>query len=153
MRDLIYNRLASTTTLDEAAEQLTLLLKILRSRPLNRIGYVAGILTSDGPDQIPENIKHLEIFTEEIRKMCDFPIFSTVDVFGRTNLWNQFEKEPSQSWIDFWRKIISSGLVTDLFLTPGWERSKGAKDEFETAKTNNLKIHQVSEDFVIKPLT
>jgi len=36
---------------------------------------------------------------------------------------------------------IRSSYVTDIFMTPGWQRSKGAIAEHRIAKTKKIKIH------------
>lgn len=149
MRERIILALPSSNSLDETAINLiSLLADVSLDDP--QIGYVAGIVTSDGTDKIDYHIKRLEKFTEEVRKKVSFPVFSSTEVFGDTKLWQKFEHEPYQSWLDFWKKVLGSGHVTDLFLTPGWERSIGAKDEYETAKTRRLQIHLVTEDFSIE---
>lgn len=44
----------------------------------------------------------------------------------------------------FWRDILESGHVTDIFMTPRWEQSKGAIDEHEAAKQLGIKIHYMN---------
>lgn len=45
----------------------------------------------------------------------------------------------------FWREIFKSGHVTDVFMTPRWEKSKGAVDEYKTAQKIGLTIHYLQE--------
>ena len=139
--------LKNATTLQHIKEELIKLFKAARNKNGNiRIGYVAGILNSDGPKHFENNRKKLADYTEKLRKMHKFPIFSVIDVFSdeiynRLEEWRlPFEKREIKARF-FWREILASGHVTDIFMTPRWEKSKGATDEHETAKRIGLTIH------------
>src|SRR3990167_1936785 len=112
--------------------------------PGMRLGYVAGIITSDGPDKIWANIARLEQHTIQIRAEHAFPIFSATDVFSR-QLYDRLKEGvvAEREYQHFWRQLQESGYITDLFLTPRWEVSKGAVDEYETAKRLDVTIHFV----------
>jgi len=107
-----------------------------------KLGYVAGMIASDGRDKIWENIRALDDFAEQLRKANSFPIFSAVDVFsedvyGAINL----ESLPDADFKIFWRDVLGSGYVTDIFMGPRWEDSEGAKDEHEFSKSAGILIH------------
>jgi len=80
--------------------------------------------------------------TEKIRKEKDFPIFSATDVMAlETLIQIKAHKLVVKDFIKFWREILESGHVTDIFMTPRWNKSFGATDEHETAKKLGIKIH------------
>lgn len=114
-------------------------------KDFKRIGYVSGIITSDGPKFVKRNMENLLLYTESLRDKNNFPIFSagdifTEEVFERVDAFNL----PSHHFLKFWREILVSGWVTDIFMTPRWDESKGALDEHEVAEKQNLKIHYLS---------
>jgi hypothetical protein len=107
---------------------------------------VAGIVTSDGPERIWENVAKLIERTEAISQEVDFPVFSsawvfTSDVFERINA----ESYPQEAWLEFWREVLGSSLITDVFMTQRWRESRGASDEEETARNLGLRIHYEEE--------
>ncbi len=119
---------------------------------ITRIGYVAGIITSDGPEYFQANRKRLADYVKKLRKIHKFPMFSAIDVFSsevyeRLKEWKLPFAEREMKVRSFWRKILKSGHVTDIFMTPRWEKSKGASDEHRTAKKIGLKIHYIEEEF------
>lgn len=77
-------------------------------------------------------------------------MFSAIDVFSseiyeRLAEWKLPFNEREVKARSFWRKILKSGHVTDIFMTPRWEKSKGATDEHKTAKEIGLKIHYIKD--------
>jgi len=124
------------------------ILKNYKNSKANRIGYVAGAVTSDGDEKLKENIENLDRYTKQIRKENRFHIFSSTDIFDEKLIYNLEElvlspNEVEKKFREFWRKILGSSYITDIFMTPGWQRSRGAKDEHKTAKDAGLKIHHL----------
>ena len=111
-----------------------------------RLGYVAGIITSDGPEQIPANLERLELYTDYLRTIHPFPLFACTDIFT-TAVFDRVgaARLTSQEWLVFWRKILHQGHVSDVFMTPRWEVSVGAQDEYTTAQELGLQIHFVPD--------
>lgn len=115
-----------------------------------QLGYVAGILYSDGPEHFERNRQLLATRTEIIRKTQSFPIFSAHDIFS-DGIYSQIEErnfshqDRRDIFITFWRDIVGSGFVTDIFMTPRWEFSEGAIDEHETAQKFSLTIHYFND--------
>ena len=147
----MHERIRSTThaphvrTLNHIHDGLVqLFAQIHVEKPGTRLGYVAGIITSDGPEKIWENIDHLEQHTHRLRAEHSWPIFSATDVFSR-ELFDRLDVGVAhpQEYQHFWRNVLGSGYVTDIFMTPRWEISKGAIDEFETATRLGLTTHFV----------
>lgn len=145
MRDKLKKAVAKAQELHEVKKIVTELLESIKvENEMQRIGYVAGIITSDGNEHIERNIKKLIEHTENLRNQHDFPIFSapdviTPEVFERIDAINI----PSKTWQEFWRDLLTTGHITDIFMSPRWEKSNGAIDEHETAKRLNIKIHYI----------
>ena len=111
-----------------------------------RVGYVSGIISSDGPEHIAQNTERLARYAHYLRSLHDFPIFAYTDIFtdqiyGRVGA----ERLSSDEWLIFWRKILNLGHVTDIFMTPRWDVSLGAQDEYKTAQELGLRIHIVAD--------
>lgn len=149
MKAEIYQAINHSTNLVHVQEGMFEVFKTIKeAEPNQRIGYVSGLISSEGPENIPKNMKRLEAYTELIRKQYDFPIFSATDVFGN-GMHEQveefhFEKELQQKhFMDFWDAVLGTGHVTDIFMTPRWEVSTGAKDEFRIAQAMGMKIYMI----------
>ncbi len=110
-----------------------------------RFGYVAGgIISSDGAERMPQNLERLADFTEEIRRCCgDLFVFSATDIFLESSLSSRLQASGAreEDYMAFWRAVLESGLVKKIFFTPGWERSRGAFEEFEIAKRQGMEIY------------
>lgn len=143
----IYTEIKHSTSLKHVHIGLVKVIKAINERfPKQRLGFVAGIITSDGDENMSRNIERLKQYAEEIRGRYDFPIFSSVDVFGN-GIYNQveeskFERELREHhFVQFWTMILETGHITDIFMTPRWDKSRGAKIEHEVAQ--KIKIHMV----------
>ncbi len=143
MKNEIRNATNNSTSLSEIKVGLIdVLARFKENHHEKRLGYVSGIITSDGIENVERNMQALEDHTEELRKKHDFPIFSATDLFDN----HVFEiidayNIPTQEWLKFWREVLESGTITDVFMTPRWENSKGATDEYSVAKSLGLRIH------------
>lgn len=107
-----------------------------------RVGFVSGALSSSKPLHIIRSFKMLHSYTKSTRKNVDFPVFSAIDFFGRTILIKLTSNEEDNQKL--WSKILKSGYITDMFMTPGWKESKGAVNEHETAKKSGIKIRYIA---------
>lgn len=107
----------------------------------DKLGYVAGMITSEGPQYVARNLQALQAHTKSLREAYDFPIFCSADVF-RPEVFKSVHAEcwTTEDWDMFWREILSAGIVTDIFMTPRWKMSHGARLEHETALHNNIKV-------------
>jgi len=154
MKGEIYQEIQHSTKLDHVREGLIRTFETVKSAEIDqKIGVVSGIVSSDGDHKIEENVVRLAKFTEAIGKQNGFPVFSTAEVFG-DGIYDkveefQFERElREEHFRRFWRILFESGHITDIFMTPGWERSVGANDEHEIAKKLGMKIHYVEESIL-----
>ncbi|MFA5933047.1 MAG: hypothetical protein WCV81_02125 [Microgenomates group bacterium] len=151
MKELIIESVNTSTNLDQTFTNLSQVLEEVRMSKSPRIGYVAGIITSDGSELIEKNIEILRLYTNLIRVQSGIPTFCASDVFGH-GLYERLEEmklsysEREPKFVNFWRKVLTSGHVTDIFMTPGWTRSNGARDEHSLSKEINLRL------FYINPL-
>lgn len=140
--------LADVETLAEARHQVIETLAKVKADTHAHLGYVSGIITSDGDEYIERNIQRLAAHTQRIRSEQSFPIFSATDVFTpeifeRLAEMHLSRQQREAHFVDFWQGILASGHVTHAYFTPRWEQSAGARDEHETAKRLGLVIEYV----------
>ena len=140
--------LKSAKTLNHVREELIKLFKVTKNGKTTKVGYVAGVMYSEGLEFAQTNLKKLSSHAEKLRKTLDFPMFTAVDVFPPEVYKNLEEWElpfdrREAKVRDFWRQILKSGHITDIFMTPRWDKSKGATDEHKTAKEIGLRIHYI----------
>lgn len=145
------DKLKEITPRADSLDELALLLKKLFSdmwdEGVGQIGYVSGIITSEGPENIPKNILRLEKFTQNIRDKSNFPVFSATDIFD-DELFARLSLTGAKNadYEVFWRQILGSGFVTHMFMTPRWEISHGAQDEHQVAKNLNMEIIYLTDE-------
>lgn len=103
--------------------------------------YVSGIISSDGPARIAENIQKLQIATEEIRCQLDIPVFCAPEIFSN-EVFEQINASAltEDDWYDFWDRILSQSGVTRVYMTKGWQRSNGARREYQMARQLDLEV-------------
>ncbi|MBI2613444.1 MAG: hypothetical protein HYW62_01605 [Candidatus Levybacteria bacterium] len=148
----IGSALKNSKTLHHVKHSLVRLFKDTKKKnSIEKIGYVAGIITSGGPEYFKANRRRLADYVGKLRKIHNFPMFSAIDVFTsevyeRLEEWKLPFSEREVKARSFWRKILKSGHVTDIFMTPRFKKSKGASDEHKTAKEIGLTIHYMNED-------
>lgn len=140
MRKVFALALADATTLDEVFANLLPILEGLK-RGHGQVGCVIGIMTSDGPDHFERNCNILLEHTLTVRERYDFPVFCAVEVFS-ADLYQRINRHQlaNQDFIDFWRKVHSSGYITHLIVTPRSYESTGARDEIALATMLGLKL-------------
>jgi len=138
-----------SNSLVEVREALFNLFARYRQAGCKRIGYVSGAITADGRENIPKNIAKLASFTGQIRLGCGFPVFSATDVFD-DKLFKRLDAAGfvNADWEIFWREVLGGEqmFVTDMFMTPGWERSRGATDEHRVAQKTGMAIVYLHKD-------
>lgn len=144
MHEAIIENVARANTLEEVKSGVIHVFEEARKNGAMRIGYVSGIISSDGPEFVERNVRILQQYTENVRGMHGFPIFAptevfTEEVFKRINA----HEIPVQDWLDFWKDILEAGYITDIFMTPRWEKSVGATDEYNNATRLKLLVHYV----------
>jgi hypothetical protein len=117
------------------------------------IGYVAGMITSEGAQYEEKNRALLLHYAEQVSAQHNFGIFCAVHVFT-PELRQQIRDElvPYEEWITFWRDILESGHVRHVFMAPRWQLSKGATDEHTRAIERKLRITYI-EEVKVEPLS
>ena len=124
---------------------LAYLEKVRKIEKRERIGFVSGSVFSDGEENVKRNIKILHNRTEKVRKTHNFPIFSAYDVLYNGLFWKlpesrlPFEKR-RPLFFGFWKRVMECGYVTDMFMSPGWEKSVGAVKEHESAVKMEMRV-------------
>ncbi|HUD09819.1 MAG TPA: hypothetical protein VMR77_03385 [Patescibacteria group bacterium] len=149
MKNIFAGSFKNATNLVHVKKELIFILESLAKLPkTTRIGYVSGIVSSDGDHKLAENIQILLVHTEKLRNLLDFPVFSTADVITK-ELYDRFDEtklereKREKCFRSFWCEVIEQGGVTDIFMTPRWELSNGATAEHQTTRELGLKIHYV----------
>ena len=111
----IGSALKNSKTLHHVKHDLIKLFKSAKAKHgIEKIGYVAGIITSDGEEYFEKNRKRLANYAEKLRKIHKFPMFSAIDVFSseiyeRLEEWKlPFSKREVKAR-SFWRKILKAG--------------------------------------------
>ncbi len=129
---------------DIESKVTSLFANLKKTEPELDIIYVAGIISSDGKDFIQRNRQILANNTEKVREATRETafVFSAEDIFDDKVIAKLDPNEISneENWYQFWRNVLRSG-VTHIVLTPRWEESKGATDEFLTANSIGLPIY------------
>lgn len=141
MKDKIFGYLKNGKNLGQISDLLIEFLAKLKDKGNKNIGYVSGMISSEGPENIDNNLKRLEKYTQEISEEYKFPIFSQNDIF--TDDVYKYIKNSGVTHTDFekfYQKVHGSGLITHMFMTPKWELSKGATDEYKTAQRCGIKL-------------
>jgi len=132
--------------------------RVRKETESSRLGYVAGIIGSEGEDKVAVNRQILQEHTDRIRAANGFPVFSATDIFENPELWERLEEirlstpERRKAFIAFWREVLELGKVTDIFMTPRWEQSEGATDEYNTAQRLGIQIHIVDHQVLVESI-
>lgn len=149
MKEIIRESVKDSNTLAEVRDSLLSVFKGLRMQGHTRIGYVSGVVTSDGRENILKNIARLDRFTEHIRVQQENPVFSATDVFDDT-LFKRLDAAGfvNEDWYVFWREVLGAEekFVTDMFMTPRWEKSSGATDEHKVAQEVGMTIVYIEKE-------
>ena len=109
-----------------------------------RIGYVSGILTSEGPHRVLQNREELIRLAGVLQEMHHFPIFTLQDIFTPETL--RLLKEAGHTslhYTDLATQVLQSGHITDTFFAPRWKISPTVCLEHDAAERFGLKIHYI----------
>ncbi len=130
------------------------LLRISKARSLERlkkahedskggkVAFVSGKIMADGFIFAGKNLMTIAKYERFVRSSEHIPVFSATDFLFNELVNTIFRGKASGD--EYWRDIIESGYITDIYMAPGWESSNGAKSEFDSAKKKNLKIHYIN---------
>lgn len=138
--------LAGSTTLDEA---LSSALKVIAHRKGDqfRVIYVAGPISSDGEHKIVENIERLMEFQRALAHelgqgafVFASPSIFTPSVYERLRVFEMQRALREKGLQEFFDAVIESGYLDSIYLAPGWERSVGARREYETARRIGVEV-------------
>lgn len=146
MREPLRLLLCNASCLEDMARSLVAHLAEMRAEH-PQMGFVSGVISSAGEHLIVQNIARLARFADHLSVELGMPVFCAAFVFTSQHFERlpqlklpREEREPQL--VEFWRIVLRSGYVTDLFMTPGWEASAGAVDEHVVAQeVGGIKIH------------
>lgn len=119
--------------------------------PGQQIGLVSGIISSEGDENILQNIAELIRWRNTIAEALQSrtiqlptlvsPFIFTELAYEQMGAFSLPRDAREALFQQFYRQFLASGLVSDIFMTPGYERSVGALDELATAEALGLRIH------------
>jgi len=140
MKDLLRESVCDARNLGEVYGGVMRAFRILDANgPSKAFLYVSGVITSYGDARV--NLAEMARRTEEIRVLRD-GIFAPTCIFSDPLTQRLAGKKyRHEDWMTFWTKVICSGYVGGVILTPGWERSRGADTEYAIARNLGLAIY------------
>ena len=154
--DKLRKALEGSKDMDDVADRMVESFRRLREEHnMKRLGYVSGIITSDGPEFMVRNRAILKAFAEHLKGKHDMQLFAPSDVFEEENDYDLVltdgrtriaRPNDDRVFYRFWRKVLTCGYVTDIFMTPRWKKSKGAMDEHNTAVEAGIRTHYLEDD-------
>lgn len=150
LENLITESIVRVSTLDEVYAAIVGVFRYLREDlQYPRVGYVSGVVTSDGPAKIEENLARLHASAAQLQKTHTFPIFSPPDIFSKDVHSRVIQAgAKTEDFIQFWRSVLMSGYVTDIFMTRRWQESRGATDEHNIALQAGFRIHYLEDPLI-----
>ncbi len=146
MRDILHENVGHAQNLDEVYRGVLRAFQVLDADgPSQAFLYVSGVITSYGDMRV--NLAEMLRRTEEIRVLCvDRQVFAPTCVFPEPLAqWMNGMRYRHEDWMAFWTKILCSGYVGGVVLTPGWERSRGADMEYAIARNLGLAVYRYDD--------
>ena len=133
------------STFDDAYGHAISVLRLFRNGyAYPQIGCVVGPLTSDGPEHVKENRRVLVELAGVLGSMFSFPVCTMQDLFSVATLRRLKDKGyTSRHYTEFACEILKSGYITDVFMSPRWEKSKSARAEHDAAERFGITIHYI----------
>jgi hypothetical protein len=135
--------LTETKNLPQASERIQDILRtVQKTTPSARVAIVLGVTVSDGPEFTTQNINRLRVCSDYIRRRHDFPVFSLIDIFPENwHLENQDKSRAMKEYQNFWKSLLLSGSITDVFVTPRWESNPELVELHSIAQKAGIHIH------------
>ena len=154
MRIMLEEDLAGCTSLEEVQHQTQATLRGLREDGYS-IHYVAGPISCDGEEKISENIENLLRARTKVMKALGqktlvftapyiFSLDPNHNSYARLGLFQMPREEREANLREFWRVLISSGLIGGITFLEGSERSPGANDERVAANLADVPTTDIS---------
>lgn len=130
-------------SLDDVLEGLVVFLKNYRHNRANcPIAFVTGPITSNGSSHIARNTTRLIDNTRSLQAQTDGLVFCWFDIFcEEVKQAVRYESISYEGFLTFSKQVVASGYITDIYMTPNFESSTGARLEHETAQACGLRIH------------
>ncbi len=147
MKEILRTSVKDSVSLDQVYNSVVYIFEgLIIKTGQKRLGFVSGTVTSDGEEFIQKNLKRLDAYTAHLKTTNKIPLFSANDIFS-DELFKVLDANGAinEDYLNFWRRILYSGYVTDVFMTPRWEKSHGATQEHLTARKLGITIHYVEE--------
>lgn len=144
----LYDNLNKARNIDEVCESLDQYLQIWQQKhPERGINFVIGVITSEGKEKEEGNRQRLKRYTEIIRKQSKGFTFCWEDIFVseiRKNI--QADSISYEKFLECSQTIVGGGYISDIYLTPRWEKSLGARLEHKVAQEKGIRLHFLPEE-------
>lgn len=152
-KQIDFSILKGSTNFQEITNRLTRSLQKLREQGNQHVGFVSGpVANSTDPDpsvryqSMLDNMARMRKRVTELRKEYQFPIFASTDIFD--TVWRELEEiqnlspeEKSFKMKEFFRGILESGHITDIFMLDRWKEARGSIDEHKITEEIKIAIH------------
>jgi len=130
--DLAYNRI------------VTYFHGLRNANPDLHIGLISGRVSGIDDDAVKNNKARLVMYSNEIGiQKPGAVIFSCPEAFSdeaKTKI--KYETMGDNRKRTLWQQMVLAGIFTDIYMTPGWEKSEGAWLEYEAARNRkDVAIH------------
>lgn len=110
----------------------------MRSRAKSQLVYISGPITG----VLQSTIRFRE--TEKWLRNDGHKVLNPMDIEDPTD--NNLEEE--ELWIYYMKVALKMLLTADcIYMMEGWEKSKGARMEFQVATELNIPVHYAHEDY------
>lgn len=139
MREVFHNVMPGADTLDEVFERMAGVFRAYDA--LQKFQYVSGVITSYG--DVADNLSRMARRADAIRKILGGAAFAPTDVFPDALVHGLQTRHHyrHEHWMGFWTRVLCSGSVDAIIMTPGWERSRGADMEYAIGRNRGLAIY------------
>lgn len=142
MQDALHQALCHADNLDEVYRGVMSVFHFFDpDGPSKTFLYVSGVITSYGDREI--NFAKMARRTEEVKVLFgDRYVFAPTCVFPKSLAQRMNGmRYRHEDWMVFWTRVICSGYIGGVILTPGWERSRGADIEYAIARNLGLAVY------------
>ncbi len=127
-----------------------------------KIALVCGIISGNGDNKIQENVETLISWRQRIQKTLGekeielptltSPFIFTEIIYEKVGAFAMDRRKREFLFQEFYRAFLKSGIVSHIFVTPGYEESEGTLDEIRTASEEGVEIVFVNEAALIGQL-
>ena len=142
MKECLHKATEYAETLDEVFDRIIAVFRAFDpGGPSRKFWSVSGVITSHG--DVAENLVRMANRAEAIKQLSGESVFAPTCVFSAALVekLQANRRYRHEDWMVFWIRVIRSGYVGAVVVTPLWERSRGADTEYAIARNLGLAIY------------